>query len=139
MFIEGETFDDLLRKSLRLILEHGSRIRPSKGDAVEIIGACLKLQNPRARFSRTENRGVVYSALGETLWYLSGSDEFEFIEHYVPRYREYCGTPSTVQTSEAAYGPRLKKQMPFIERAIQNMDTRKAVLAIYREEDHQNE
>src|SRR3954467_11061230 len=106
MFIEGETFDDILRKGLRQLLDQGHPIRPSKGDATEVIGACLKLQNPRARFSRTETRGVLYSALGETLWYLSGSDEFDFIEHYIPGYRQRCETPADVKRSEAAYGPR---------------------------------
>jgi thymidylate synthase len=138
MLIEGETFDDILRKSLCGILRQGHPIKPSKGDATEVIGACLKLQNPRARFSRTENRSVLYSALGETLWYLSGSDEFDFIERYIPRYRQRCGTPAHIERSEAAYGPRLKRQLGFIMSSVRKPDTRKAVLAIYGEADHLN-
>jgi thymidylate synthase len=138
MFIEGETFDDLLRKGLQAVLEHAHPIKPTKNDAAEIIGVSLKLNNPLARFSRTENPGVLYSALGETLWYLSGSDEFDVIEHYIRSYRERCETPAHVVHSEAAYGPRLKSQMPFIKDKIRKPDTRKAVVAIYREADQHN-
>ncbi|HEX8168675.1 MAG TPA: thymidylate synthase [Beijerinckiaceae bacterium] len=138
MFIEGETFDDLLRKGLCAILEHGLPIKPRKKEATEIIGVSLKLHNPCARFSRTENRAVLFSALGETLWYLSGSDDFEMIEHYIPRYREHCETPPDVAHSEAAYGPRLKRQMNFVKEKIKKRDTRNAVISIYREEDHNN-
>lgn len=138
MFFEGETFDDILQVSLRRILADGVAISPSKGDALEIIGACIKLNNPRARFSRTEHRAVVYSALGETLWYLSGSDDFDFIEHYIPHYRDLCGTPAEVQKSEAAYGPRWQRQMDFVKSQIQKQDTRRAIIAVYREDDQTN-
>jgi thymidylate synthase len=76
--------------------------------------------------------------LGESLWYLSGSDDFDFIEHYIPQYRMRCETPAEVERSEAAYGPRLKSQMAFIKGAINKPDTRKAVIAIYRKEDQTN-
>lgn len=138
MYIEGNTFDDLLRKGLSALLAHGRLIKPHKGDARELIGVTLKLFNPLARFSRTESRGVLFSALGETLWYLSGSDDFDIIEHYIPKYRERCETPSHVKISEGAYGPRLVLQLPFIIDAVNKNDTRKAVISIYREEDHGN-
>ncbi|MBZ6077360.1 thymidylate synthase [Microvirga puerhi] len=140
MDIEGETFDDLLRKSLQLLLERGHPIEPTKKKAIELIGVCLRLENPRARFSRTENRGVLYSALGETLWYLSGSDEFDPIEYYIQGYRKHCGSPpADVKSSEAAYGPRLASQMEFIKEQIRKRDTRKAVISIYRQADQQNQ
>lgn len=139
MFIEGETFDDLLRRGLQALLKHGHSIEPTKKKAIELIGVCLRMENPRARFSRTENRGVLYSALGETLWYLSGSNEFAAIEPYIKNYRSHCGNPPPeVKTSEAAYGPRLANQMAFIKNQIRKRDTRKAVISIYREGDQQN-
>ncbi|MGE7157562.1 thymidylate synthase [Methylorubrum rhodesianum] len=138
MFIEGETIDDLLRKSIEALQAEGRHIEPSKGDALEAIGATLRLANPLARFSRTEGRGVISSAIGETLWYLSGSDDFDAIEYYIPRYRGFCETPADVSKSEAAYGPRLKRQLNLIIEKIKKNNTRKAVLSIYREEDHYN-
>jgi len=138
MFIDGETIDDLLRKSIELVFADGCSIRPSKGPASELIGLSMKLQNPRARFSRTETRATLFSALGETLWYLSGSDEFDIIEYYIPSYRSHCNTPRDVQRSEAAYGPRLINQLQFVKSQITKPDTRKAVISIYRVEDHAN-
>jgi thymidylate synthase len=127
MYIEGETLDDLLRASLYAVMARGHRIAPTKGNARELIGVTLRLANPLARFSRNESRGVLFSALGETLWYLSGSDDFDVIEYYIPRYRERCETPSEVSRSEAAYGPRLKAQLPFILRMLGKKDTRPGV------------
>ena len=138
MYIEGDTFDDLLRKGLRALLDGGRLIKPGKGQALELIGVTLRLADPLARFSRTESRGVLFSALGETLWYLSGSDQFDIIEHYIPTYRARCDTPVEVQKSEAAYGPRLLSQMPKIIEAIGKNDTRRAVISIFREADHGN-
>jgi thymidylate synthase len=138
MFIDGETFDDLLRKSIELVRAHGQPIKPSKGDASELIGLSMRLRNPRARFSRTETRATLFSALGETLWYLSGSDDFDAIEYYIPSYRAHCNTPAHVKQSEAAYGPRIIKQLEFVKAQVRKPDTRKAVLSIYRAEDHAN-
>lgn len=139
MYLEGGTFDDLLRKSLTALLDHGSHIKPGKGNALEIIGLTLRLTNPLARFSRTESRGVLFSALGETLWYFSGSDDFNAVEHYIPTYRDRCATPLHVDRSEAAYGPRWQAQMPFLIGAIKRDYTRRAVLSIYRQSDQKNE
>ncbi len=138
MFIEGETFDDLLRKGLSFLISHGKQINPSKGPAIESIGISMKLENPLARFSRTETRATLFSALGETLWYLSGSDRFEQVEYYIPSYRIHCGTPPNVDVSEAAYGPRLRRQLAKISHQVKKPDTRKAVVAIFKESDHEN-
>jgi thymidylate synthase len=138
MFVDGETFDDLLRNSIELVLAHGQLTKPSKGPASELIGLSMRLRNPRARFSRTETRATLFSALGETLWYLSGTNEFDLIEYYIPSYRLHCDTPADVKESEAAYGPRIINQLEFIRNQIKKTDTRKAVLSIYRMEDHSN-
>ena len=138
MQIIGETIDDLLRCGLQRLLEQGSHINPRKGAATELVGVNLRLGNPRARFSRMETRGILYSALGEILWYLSGSDEFSFIEHYIPKYRERCNTPSGVEHAEAAYGPRIQHQLPYLKELLHKPDTRRAVISIYRHEDQKN-
>jgi thymidylate synthase len=47
----------------------------------------LVLNNPRARLSRTESKGKLFSALGELFWYLSKENNLEFIEYYLPKYK----------------------------------------------------
>src|SRR4051812_20038072 len=89
MYFAATTLDDLLRSSIEKILAHGRKIVPSKGPARELAGVLLKLANPRARLSRTEKKGTVFSCLGELLWYLAGSNRLDFIKYYVPRYEEF--------------------------------------------------
>ena len=74
----AETIDDLMRHSIKAILAHGVDITATKGPNRELMGVVLKLTNPRARLSRTETRGKLFSALGELCWYLDGSDQLEF-------------------------------------------------------------
>jgi thymidylate synthase len=64
----------------------------------------LHVSKPRARISRSENRGKPFSALGELLWYLTGSDKLEFIQPYVERYTKEAAEDGAMH---GAYGPRL--------------------------------
>ncbi|NJD65399.1 MAG: thymidylate synthase [Chloroflexi bacterium] len=98
----SETLDDLIGEAFRALLEFGSPNSPTRGDNTEMTGVLLELSNPRARLSRTETRGKVFSAIGELLWYLAGSDDSQFIGHYLPgHYKDAHGTVA------GAYGPRL--------------------------------
>jgi len=99
----GETIDDLMHKVYESILEYGKPINPTKGPTKEITGILLELKNPRARLSRTETRGKVFSCLGELCWYLAGNDELEFIKYYIPKYDD-CHEQGIIH---GAYGPRL--------------------------------
>jgi thymidylate synthase len=104
MHISAHTLDDLLRRLLVRLLDSGARITASRGKTTELTGVQLNLSNPRARLSRAENRRVFFSCLGELLWYLDGSRALDFIEYYVPRYRDESEDGKTVY---GAYGPRL--------------------------------
>ncbi|MCW1887512.1 thymidylate synthase [Luteolibacter flavescens] len=76
----------------------------SRGDNREIRGALLKLTNPRARLSRSETRGKIFSGLGELVWYLSGSNRLDDITPYVEEYKNNSDDGLTIF---GAYGPRL--------------------------------
>ena len=68
------------------------------------MGVLLQLSNPRARLSRTENKQVLFSCLGELLWYLAGSRELAFIELCLWQHEHESDDGVTVH---GAYGPRL--------------------------------
>lgn len=104
MYVTAGTLDDLLHKVLVKLLKSRDRIRPRKGDAVEIRGALLKLTNPRARLSSTETKGTIFSCLGELLWYLSGRNDLESIQYYLKDYGDFAEPDGTIH---GAYGPRL--------------------------------
>ena len=98
----------------------------------------LRIHKPRARIGRSENRGKPFSALGEWLWYLSGSDTLEFIEPYVPRYAD----DAVGGILEGAYGPRLMRmrdgidQFSSIELLLKERPgSRRAVIQLFNAED----
>jgi thymidylate synthase len=89
MYISADTLDDLLREVFIKIRNFGKRVEPTQGPNQELFGVLLELTQPVARLSRTESKGTVFSCLGETLWYLAGSNKLDFITHYLPDYGKY--------------------------------------------------
>src|SRR4051812_10671191 len=85
-FSEGSA-DDLMRESISRVIEFGETVEPTKGPMRELQSVVLELTNPLARLSRSERRGRLFSALGEVLWYLSRSNDVEFIAYYIDDYR----------------------------------------------------
>ena len=104
MYLSDSTLDDLLRRVFARLLKSKNSIHPTRGSAREISGVLLRLTNPRARLSRTEKKGKVFSCLGELLWYLAKSRELSFIGYYIAQYRKESEDGMTVH---GAYGPRL--------------------------------
>jgi thymidylate synthase len=104
MYLSAATLDDLLRKVILKLLATKNRISVTRGHATELAGVLLQLTNPRARLSRTERKGHVFSALGELLWYLAKTNSLEFIRYYVQKYEQETEDGVTVR---GAYGPRL--------------------------------
>lgn len=108
MFLSDSTLDDLLRKVFKRLIGRTTEICPSRskrlGPATELTGVLLQLTNPRARLSRTERKGTVFSGLGELLWYFSKSNELSFISYYIPQYVEESDDGKTIY---GGYGPRL--------------------------------
>ena len=96
--------DDLMHQAIQSLIESGEETSPTKGPAREIRAVSLELTNPRARLSRSETRGRVFSCLAELCWYLSRSERVEPIEFYLKPYRDYAEADGTVH---GAYGSRL--------------------------------
>lgn len=84
MYIAYETLDDLMHHVLDVLLRDTTFVEASKGRFTELYGVCLHLKNPRARLSRSEGKGKIFSALGELLWYLSKDTRLDFIDYYIP-------------------------------------------------------
>lgn len=104
MFLTRDTFDDLLREALPAIIKHGEPIISSRGSSQELCGVLLELRDPLTRVSRSEQRGKIFSGLGELLWYLSGSNKLEQIKYYISKYEKESIDKITLP---GAYGPRM--------------------------------
>lgn len=138
MEIEGESLDAVLHRLYTRLLADGQPQGGSRGANHELLGVALRISKPRSRISRSENRGKPFSALGELLWYLSGSDALEFIKPYVPLY----ANDAVNGIVEGAYGPRLMRmrgkidQFANIERLLKGRPgSRRAVIQIFNAED----
>lgn len=140
MHLKAESLDDLLRRLLpKLISTKKGLVRSSRGANYERIGVILTLTNPRSRLSRSFRRSQLFSALGETAWYLKGSDSLKFITYYIQRYKSEA--PSGSSSVPAAYGPRLRRSDDIdqlgnvIELLRTNSGTRRAAIQILKASD----
>jgi thymidylate synthase len=104
MYFSAKTIDDLLHAAFRKLLKSKSIVEASRGSMTELTGVLFELTNPRARLSRTETKGRLFSCLGELFWYLAATDDLAFIHHYLSHYAEESDDGCTVY---GAYGPRL--------------------------------
>lgn len=139
MHIARDTLDDLLRAVFENLFNRGIRVDPSKGRNIELFGVLLEVRNPRARLSRTETKGTVFSCLGETLWYLAKTNRLDFIKYYLSHYGQYSDDQMTVH---GAYGPRLFKMRGRVNQIDNVIDllrrrpsTRQAVIQLFNAED----
>lgn len=140
MYITATTLDDLMNEVFKRLLVKPFNVKTTRGDTCELVGVMLNLTNPRARLSRTETKGTPFSALGELLWYLSGTNELDFILHYIKRYQNESEDGKTVY---GAYGPRLLKFRGNINQVENVIDllkrkpnTRRAVIQLFDAEDN---
>ncbi|MBI0003610.1 thymidylate synthase [Bartonella sp. M0177] len=139
MYISGETIDDILFKLYPKIIKSQNVVESTKGRNRELTGVLLKLKNPRARLCRAEIRKILYSSLGETLWYFSGRNDLAFIKYYIPRYRETSGLPENAVTVRGAYGPKLFGSGGQVKKVItilkEKKSSRQAVIQIFDKSD----
>ena len=138
LLISRATLDDVMRCALEELLRRGEPVSPTKGACRELRGVLLEITNPRARLSRSETRGKAFSCLGEFCWYLSGANDLEFIEYYIPKYRDFAED----EILFGAYGPRLL-DMRGVTNQLENIilllqrkpSSRQAVVQLFDAED----
>jgi thymidylate synthase len=132
------SLDDLMRGAIETLISSGDHTSPTKGPARELRGVTLELTNPRARLSRSETRGRVFSCIAELCWYLSRSDRVEPIQFYLSHYRDCAEADGSVH---GAYGPRLfafdgADQVQLVIATLKRRPfSRQAVIQIFDHED----
>lgn len=139
VYLKADTLDDLLHRSLKLLLgTKGRRVHSTRGANFERTGILLALTNPRARLSRSSRRSQIFSCLGELAWYLAGSKSLRFIKYYISAYQDESEDGVVVP---AAYGPRLlncdgQNQIENVVALLrENRSSRRAVIQILRADD----
>jgi len=138
MRISVETLDDALLTLYGELLSRTSNVVASRGTNTEILGVLIEIDKPRARLSRSQTRGRLFSSLGELLWYLTGDNRLDFIEPYISRYRSESEDGVTVY---GGYGPRLfrRRGQDQVRNVISLLDkrptTRRAVIQLFDGDD----
>lgn len=138
MYISAPTLDDLLQLVYKKLLASNNRVKPTRGKIYEETGVLLEIKNPRARLSRTESRGKIFSCLGELLWYLAGTNDLEFIGYYISRYKDDSEDGKTIY---GGYGPRLfntrgQNQVDNVLRILkEGPNSRRAVIQLFDSDD----
>jgi thymidylate synthase len=138
--VTGDSLDEILHEVYTKLIDEGVKISgPAKGPNREVIGVTIELADPRARLSRSYSRGRAFSAVGELAWYLAGSDDVQFIHHYL-RSQPYKDL-DVDGVLRGAYGPRLMGDGidNQIERIIEMLRTkptsRQAVIQLFDRRD----
>lgn len=142
MHFSEKTLDDILNKVLSHLTSKDVFYEATRGRFTEEVGVMIELSNPRARLSRSDSRGKAFSALGELMWYLAGSDNLDFISNYVEQYKKEQIEEGAVY---GAYGPRLFHLNGIINQVDNvlsllksNSGTRKAVIQLFEAKDIQD-
>lgn len=133
----GDGLDDVINDLYDTLLRDGTQNNSTTGPSIEILGVTLRIARPRARVSRSQARARPFSALGELLWYLSGSDQAAFVGSYIPFYVK-PGKPAVVN---GGYGPRIRSRHGFdqLQAVIDMMrrkdGSRRSVIQLYDAKD----
>ncbi|MFJ7734156.1 thymidylate synthase [Lysinibacillus sp. NPDC097231] len=140
-YLEDESMDQLQIKILKKIIEEGREVSPRGMPNKELTGFTFKLTNPRARIIYNPARNFnVRFAIGELLWYLSGSNKCEMITHYNKRYPNFSDDGEILN---GAYGYRIftplengSNQWEEVKGLLKrDKDTRQAILNIHMPKD----
>lgn len=132
-YFTGPTLDDVMRATIKEIQRRGGSNCATKGPNKELTGVLLEILQPRARLSRTETRGKPFSCLGELCWYLSGTNDVDFISYYISDYKRHAEDSKIY----GGYGPRLFRHEGInqISNVISllrgNPESRRAVVQVF--------
>lgn len=136
MFVlSSDNANDLYAGVCRAVLAEGHRTAPRGMATTEVIGAHLRLTDPRRRFINVPPVRVLNPAfaVAEALWILSGSDD-SWIFVYNRALERYADDGRL----QGAYGPRMRRwrgevdQLQHVRRLLtRDPDSRQAVIQLY--------
>ena len=139
-----QSVDDLYFVTLNQLMNQAPIVNTRLGRARELFAVAVALTDPLQNFVMHPSRKLspVY-ANAELLWYLSGTERSEMIQHYAPSYAQYVEDDGN---DWGAYGYRLAKnlltdecrcsELQIITRMLaEDPNSRQAVAMIWRPTD----
>lgn len=130
------TYQDFLVDMLGNLRESGSKHVSRAGLTIEKLNVSFTISHPLERFvSISSRKSNPFATLAETMWVMSGRNDMTFLQHYLPRAKEFSDDGNTWR---AAYGPRLRNWHGYVDQVKSVIDklskdpsTRQAVIAIW--------
>jgi thymidylate synthase len=106
--IEGESFEEVYKKSIIEILKNGDVVAPRGSATFELAPATIVIKNARKFLTMPKLRKGNYTfQLAEALWMLRGSNDLEEIAHYNKVWRNFEDEDDP-GILNGAYGERLR-------------------------------
>lgn len=106
--ITGNSFDEVYRKSILEVLNHGEEVAPRGSKTFELAPATIVIEDARKLLTMPLARKGNYTfQLAEALWMLRGSNDLEEIAHYNSVWRNF-EDEDYQGILNGAYGERLR-------------------------------
>lgn len=106
--IEGDSFEEVYKKSIIAILRDGEEVSPRGSATYELAPATLVIKDARKLLAMPDSRKGNYTfQLAEALWMLRGSNDLEEIAHYNKVWRRFEDEDEK-GILNGAYGERLR-------------------------------
>ena len=138
MKIEAYSVSDAFEQVIGLLDAEGSFSSPRGLAIKELINCNIVVKNPLDRIVRMPKRQMNFSyAVGELLWYISGRNDLETMEHYSTNMRRFSDDGITLNS---AYGYRIFghheaipfNQWEFAKKRLQDdPDSRQAIIHLH--------
>lgn len=112
----------------------GKIIFPRNLKSKELIAETIYLTKPKERVVLMPHRyNNIFASIAETIWVLGGRNDLFYLEHYLPRAKDYSDDGKTWR---AAYGPRLRDwrrtdQIKEVYKILKQADSKRAVMSIF--------
>lgn len=99
-------YQSWLVDELGYIQRQGVRVESRVGMTTEVLHETFTILRPKERFVHLNSRrNNPIATIAETLWVLSGRNDLAFLEHYLPRAKQFSDDGLTWR---AGYGPRIR-------------------------------
>lgn len=112
----------------------GKIIFPRGFKSKELIAQKLTVYHPKERVVIIPYRyNNIFASIAETIWVLGGRNDLFYLEHYLPRARDFSDDQKTWR---GAYGPRLRNwrgvdQIKEVYKILRQEDSKRAVISLF--------
>ena len=138
MLFPFDSINDAFRGMTFDILNRGIESSPRDMKTKEIFAPRIEIKDPKKRWltSRVRNADIVYG-IGEFFWYMSATNELDYIQYYAPSIGKYSDDGKTLNSG---YGFRIFNKwydqwQNVIEILTNDPDSRQAIIFIRCPED----